>query len=86
MGYPKWQFPNFRSFPGTRKCEESPLADLAGKTACPTNATLQTAPGLAKVLESGPRKLSQVGLGKWGRRFRLSARLRAYSFRFPKVK
>ena len=32
-------FSNFRSFPNTRRREESPLADLAGAIACPTNAT-----------------------------------------------
>ena len=35
--------PNFRSFLGTRRFEESPLADLAGKTACPS------VPGMGRI-------------------------------------
>ena len=39
--------PNFRSFPGTRRYEKSPLGGLGRLNACPTNST----PGLVKVSE-----------------------------------
>ena len=34
-------FPNFRSFSGTRRCEESPLADLAGESPAPQTQLLR---------------------------------------------
>ena len=50
-------FPNFRSFPGTRRCEESPLADLAGGIACPTN----TAPVVREVSFQFPKNYMTLG-------------------------
>ncbi len=41
------RLPNFRSFPGTRRYEKSPLGGLGRLNACPTNST----PGLVKVNE-----------------------------------
>ena len=41
------RLPNFRSVPGTRRYEKSPLGGLGRLNACPTNST----PGLVKVNE-----------------------------------